>query len=411
MLELVKTKTIKDTAIVTAGMGLSTLLSAVSVFLIARLLNPTGFGVYVFALAIAVILTDSLELAISNSLVKFASGSRQSQEFIKFGFYLKLFTGLGLGILLAIFSRSLANLIQPQLTTPLLLAAGYVTVLFFHRFPRSVLQAQKRFMADMAVECFTSLMRLALILIFYIYFKLTVTTALLAYVLGAFLAFILGARLISWEFLQIRISPNIRTDFFRFQKWLTLGFIAAAVHGRIDSLLLIKFSGPEATGIYQAAYRFFMPVIQLAAALSLVFAPRFSGFDSPEKSRIYLHKAVRLSLSLAGLSLLIIPFSPLLVQLIFGQSYKASIPTVRILALGFAAFIGGAPFVSHLIYSSQRTKLFFGINLLQLFLLTGLDIWLLPRWGSLGAAWAMSLTLIVINGLLAGLAYVYTRQG
>lgn len=410
MKHIFSSQTIKDSTVVTIGMGISTVLSALSIFLIARFLGPSGFGLYVSALAIAVIVTDSVELAISNSLVKFASGSDRPLSFIKYGFYLKLGLGLGLGLLLALISQPLANLIQAQLGQPLLITAAIIPVLFIVRFPRSVLQSQKKFLADSSIEVITSLLRLLFILGFYFLFGLTVNLALLAYLFGAASAFLIGAKLISWRFLNQPIDPSVKTAFFNFQKWLTLGFIIAAIHGRIDSVLLLRFSGPLATGIYQAAYRFFMPVIQLAAALSLVFAPRFASFDSYLKTRQYLGKAIKLSFSLAALSLLIIPLSPFLVDLIFGQKYLASVPSAKILSIGFAAFLAGAPFVSHLIYSAHRIKTFFLINLFQLLLLVSLDFYFMPRFGSLGAAWAMSLTLIIINSLIAVTALWKSRS-
>ena len=224
------------------------------------------------------------------------------------------------------------------------------------------------------------------------------------------MGFLIGAWLISWQFLNQPVTASIKSAFFNFQKWLTFGFIVAAIHGRIDSVLLLRLSGSEATGIYQAAYRFFMPVIQLAGALSLVFAPRFASFDSKLKINQYLFKASALSFSLAALSLLMIPLSPVLVNLIFGAKYAASVATVKILSLGFAAFLAGAPFASHLIYSAHRTKIFFLLNVLQLLLLVSLDFYLMPRFGSVGAAWAMTITLIIINSLMAGVALWKSRS-
>lgn len=407
MKQFFSSQTIKDSAVVTISMGFSSVLSALSIFLIARFLGPAGFGLYVVALAITVIVVDSIELAISNSLVKFASGNDKPLSFIKYGFYLKLILGLSLGLLFALISQPLASIIQPQLKNSLFVAAWLIPVLFLVRFPRSILQSQKRFIADSVIEVVTSLLRLLFILSFYYYFHLTVELALVAYLLGALIAFFLGARLISWQFLSSQIDQNLRKKFFNFQKWLTLGFVVAAVHGRIDSVLLLRLGGADMTGFYQAAYRFFMPAIQLTAALSLVFAPRFASFDTYQKTKKYLGKAIKLSLGLAVLSLLMIPLSPFLVKLIFGFDYQPSIITAQILCLGFAAFLAGAPFAAHLIYSTHRTKLFFLINLFQLVLLVTLDLLLMPLYGSQGAAWAMTITLIIINSLLAVLAITY----
>lgn len=407
-----KTHTIKDAFIVTLGMALSTLLSAASIFIIARILGPAGFGLYVTALAIVVIVIDSLDLAIGGSIIKFASQKTpQSAGHVKHGFYLKLVLGIVIGILFAVISQFVANWLHPQFKTPLLVASLFIPVVFLLRFPRSLLQAQKKFLADSSIEVFTSFLRLLFVAVFFWWFKLTVVTALLAYLIGAIGAFILGSVMISWDFLKASVSPKIKAGFFSFQKWLTFGFVIAAIHGRIDAAILLRLAGPSITGIYQAGYRFFMPVIQLAVALSLVFAPRFASFPSRQQAKIYLAKTAKLSLALAALVLLIIPLAGWLIQLIFGSQYQGAVLPTQILAFGFAAFLAGAPFVSHLIYATSRTQLFFIINLFQLVLLVALDLVLIPGLGAVGAALATSTTLLIVNGLLAGLAFSYQKAG
>lgn len=405
MLKLFKTKTIQDTAIVTAGMGVSTLLSAANIFLLARWLGPGGFGLYAASLAIAVIVTDSLELAISGSVVNFgAKNNALSQQLIKFGLLLKLALGLGLGFLVAVLSGLISAWINPGLKQPLYLVALIIPLNFLMRFPRSVLQSQKRFWADSSLEVIASLSRFLSTVGFYAGGWLTVITGLWAYLSGAAAALIIGAALISWQFLKERIDRETRRQFFQFQKWLTVGFILAAIHGRMDTTILLKLAGPATTGIYQAAFRFFMPVMQLAAALSLVFAPRFASFATAQEAKTYLKKAAKLTGLLGFGVLLIIPLAPWLVQLIFGSAYLEAILPARILALGFALFVAMAPFTAHLIYSVNRTRAFAVINFLQFGLLLVLDYWLIPGFGAAGAATANAITLISVNLLIMVLA-------
>lgn len=413
MLEFLQTKTIKDTAVVTAGMALSTLLSAASIFLLARWLGPASFGLYATALAVAVIVTDALELAISNAIVKFSS--RQGPEaaaFIHYGFKLKLRLGFLVGAGFALLSYLVADWIHPQLKLPLLVSALFVPVVFWSRFPRSLLRAQKRFLADSVLENITSSARLAGIGLFYWLGKLTIIAGLAAYLGGNLAALAVGVFLIDWKFLKAKIEAKVKRQFFGFQKWLTLGFIVAAVHSRIDTVLLLKLVGPEATGIYQAAYRFFMPVIQLASVLSLVFAPRFASFPDLATSRIYLFKAVRLSLLIGAAVLVMIPLAAWLVQLIFGAEYLGAILPVQILAIGFFGFIAGAPWVSFLLYFAAKAKTFFYLNLVQLVLIVGLNLWLTPRFQAVGAALAASLTLLLTNLLIAAVTWrlLYAKQ-
>ncbi|MDZ7587403.1 MAG: oligosaccharide flippase family protein, partial [Patescibacteria group bacterium] len=363
------------------------------------------FGLYTTAFAIVMIVIDAVELAISGSIIKFASqADTQSQGFVKFGFYLKLILGLVITALFILISQVLSPFLHPLLTYPLLIVSLFIPAVFLLRFPKSLLQSQKKFFKDTVLEIITSLIRLASIFGFYWLAQLTVITALLSYLFGALAAFLIGALMISWKFLSAPPNPKIKSHFFSFQKWLTVGFIIAAVHGRIDSVILLKFSGPEATGIYQAAFRFFMPVLQLAGALSLVFAPRFASFPDFSQKKTYLHKAAKLALGLGSLVLLFIPLAPFMVKFIFGAKYLSSILPLQILSLGFAAFVAGAPYTSHLIYAVNKTKIFFLVNLLQLAFLVSLDLILIPLSGAVGAAWALASTLIIINGLLATIA-------
>lgn len=405
MLEFLKTKTIKDSAVVSGGMVFSTLLSAATIFLLARWLGPGDFGLYAASLAIAVIVTDSLELAISGSVVNFgAKNNASSQKLIKYGLILKLALGLGLGILAAVLAKPVSGWINPALNQPLYLVALIIPLNFLMRFPRSVLQSQRRFWADSSLEVITSLGRFLSVAGFYFSGSLTVITGLWAYLSGAVAALMIGSALISWKFLKERIDQETRRHFFQFQKWLTIGFILAAIHGRMDTAILLKLAGPAATGIYQAAFRFFMPVMQLAAALSLVFAPRFASFVTRQEARIYLKKAAKLTLLLGLGVLLMLPLAPWLVSLIFGSAYSGAVLPARILSLGFALFIVMAPFTAYLIYSVNRTRVFALINFLQLLLLLILDYWLIPNFGAVGAAIASAVTLISVNLLIMGLA-------
>jgi len=407
---ITKTQTIKDSIIVMVGMGFSTIFSALSIFLIARILGPADFGLYTTALIIVIILIDSFDLAIGGSIVNFASQkTSESKGFIKYGFNLKLYLGLILGVLFALISRPLAGLLHPQLKLPLLISASFIPVIFLVRFPRSLLQAQKKFLPDSLIEVAISLIRLLLIGCFYWFFKLTVINSLLAYLFGAVFTFIFAIKLIPWDFLKAKITHKIKTHFFSFQKWLTVAFILAAIHSRIDTAILMRLAGPTVTGIYQAGFRFFMPAIQFAATISLVFAPRFASFPDNQTAKKYLHKAAGLSLGLGGLVLLIIPIAQWLIQLIFGSDYSQAVLPTQILSLGFAAFVAGAPFSSHLIYFSKRIKAFFAINLLQLIMVIVLNLILVPLYGAVGAALSLSLALIIVNSLMAGLALSYKK--
>ncbi len=361
--KITQTQTIKDTVIVSSGMFISTLLGATSIFLIARLLGPAQYGLYASALGIVTILIDSVDLGIGGSILNFAAKKDQhSGKFVKYGFLLKIILGFSLGLIFAFISQPLANYLHPEIKEPLLIASLFIPLVFLLRFPRSILQAEKKFFKDILIENFTHFFRLALILFFFYYLSLTTNLALIAYLLGALIAFLVATRFISWQFLKAKISSITKSKFFTFQKWLSLGFILAAFHSRIDSAILLKLTNSTTTGIYQAAYRFFIPAIQLAAALSLIYAPRFASFKNSKEAKKYLLKAAKLSFLFGLFVLLIIPLAPFFIKIIFGSQYSLAVLPTRILSFGFVFFVAGSPFVSYLIYSINKTKAFFFLS-------------------------------------------------
>ncbi|MDZ4228619.1 MAG: hypothetical protein U1C50_00015, partial [Patescibacteria group bacterium] len=110
--------------------------------------------------------------------------------------------------------------------------------------------------------------------------------------------------------------------------------------------------------------------------------------------------------------LVMIPLAAWLVQLIFGAEYLGAILPVQILAIGFFGFIAGAPWVSFLLYFAAKAKTFFYLNLVQLGLIVGLNLWLTPRFQAVGAALAASLTLLLTNLLIAAVTWrlLYAKQ-
>src|SRR3989344_4080836 len=206
-----------DTVAVTTGMVVSTILSAASAFLLARWLGPDQFGLYMAALALAVIITDALDLAISGAIVNFgAKGGEARAGLLKYGFYLKLGLGLSLSLGFALISQPLARWLYPALSQPLLAAALIIPVAFLQRFPASVLQSQKRFWADSAIEMSTSCLRLVVVGGFYFAGRLTPVTGLIGYFAGILASFLIGSCLISWKFLAAPIDKTIRLSFFHF---------------------------------------------------------------------------------------------------------------------------------------------------------------------------------------------------
>jgi len=397
---ITKTGTIKDTGIVFIGNVISTLFSAIFFFIIARKLGPAKLGIYTTLVAVVMLLTDTIDIAINSSIIKF-SNSNKKDAFLKFAFLMKIVIGILLMVLLFSLSSFISVLLKQNITVPMKYAAILVLATFAVRFPKAYFQAHKKFSWDAQIDIGMSLLRLVLVLFLIAANLLSVISVIGIQIAEIVIICSYWMTKIPLNFLRTSIDAQVRKVFFSFHGFLSLAFILAAIHSRLDTFFLMRISGPAMVGYYQVGYRFYMPVITFASVLSTVFAPRFSSYPNLGLAKKYLRKTVFLSSALAALVLVFIIFLPLAIKIFFGTDYQNSILPAQLLAPGYFSFILGVPLISYLIYYRGETKFFILLNILQLMLIVILDLLLIPKYQAVGAAVASSITLTAVN-LLAG---------
>ncbi len=394
-----KTATIKDTGIVFFGQLIWALISALFFFLIARVLGPAKLGIYTTVTAVVIMVTDTVDLSLDSSIVRFI-GLKEKKSYLKFAFLLKVMLGAFFFLLLFSLARSFSLVLRQEISLPLKIASFLVFVIFLYRLPRAIFQGEKKFVKSVGLDIGASLLRLAFLLFFIFAGSLTVNNVFWLQIVANFILFLIGIKMISLDFLKARISSQVRGNFFSFQGWLTLAFVLVAIHSRIDTLFLMRFSGPEMVGFYQAGYRFFLPVNQFSSVLSIVFAPRFASFKKEIQAKAYLKKAALLASGFAFLLLGFIFFAPFFINFFYGLAYKAAILPTQILSLGFFAFVMSVPFTSYLLYRKGQTKFFALANFFQVVLIITLDLVFIPKMAATGAALATAISFVVINLLI-----------
>jgi O-antigen/teichoic acid export membrane protein len=233
---------------------------------------------------------------------------------------------------------------------------------------------------------------------------------------GVFLAFLAAAlvhasmgTLLVWKRLT---PPHFRPiDGFwrRFlaEAWpIGLSLEGSVLYKRIGPVLLGQWSGPAAVGAYSGAYRIYeITNTVLAESVSRSALPRFSRLNrSPEKLRRFLLQ-VFLVEALVGVLIgaCFWLLAPVVVPLLFGPEFEASIPILTCLAFAvpfvFTNALMGAALQA---VDRQKTDGFLTLGGLAVNLLL---IWILvPRLGALGAAWALVVAEI-LSWVARGLAW------
>jgi O-antigen/teichoic acid export membrane protein len=172
--------------------------------------------------------------------------------------------------------------------------------------------------------------------------------------------------------------------------WLWLSGIVAVVYLKIDIVMLGVMAGTEQAGIYAAASRL--------SELWYVFPATLATRYYPDMLKAYQHGMTPYYLKLRRFALLffIAAFSiallmtiaaPWLINMLFGADFSAAIEVLRI-HIWAGCFIFVRYLISqHLIITEQEplSLLSHGIGAL---LNIGLNLWLIPTMGIVGAAWA-----------------------
>jgi len=215
---------------------------------------------------------------------------------------------------------------------------------------------------------------------------LTSDNVLLIYVLIPFIGFFVGLRLIPVSFLKVKEESSIARDFFKYNKWVAIFLVAAAVGARLDTFISARLLSATEVGIYSAANQLIQIVPQIVVAISTVVAPKMAGMSSIGELVRYMKKVQVLVLGLAILGIVSIPFVVYLIPLIYGQSYLASVPVFIILLLAYLIFLISVPIHNSVFYYFSYPKLFFYLSIAHATLIGVVGWNLILSMGVMGAA-------------------------
>lgn len=187
--------------------------------------------------------------------------------------------------------------------------------------------------------------------------------------------------------------------------------IAVLIYMRIDQIMLGEMIGDKEVGLYSAALKiseawYFVPIM----IASSVF-PAILRAKSHSQERYYMRLQqlfdlmVLLSISVA---LPITFLAPIIIDITFGSEYEASASILAIhIWTAIFVFLGVASGKWLLAENSQIISLY--RTLMGVVINVILNLWLIPNYGALGAAWA-TLAAYAISGMLADVFLRNTRK-
>lgn len=206
-------------------------------------------------------------------------------------------------------------------------------------------------------------------------------------------------------------ARSLARPFWSFSTPRALAAVTQTAMQRFDIVLVGALAGLGEAAIYTAATRFLVLGQIAGRALALSVQPllgeALARDDRDDARSLYQVVTGWLVLGTWPLYLLLINYSPLVLR-IFGDGYPEAAPALVLLSsvMLIATACGMVDMVLNMagrsVWNLVNVLVAFGVNL-------GLDLWLIPHWGFMGAAvgWAAAITL----ANLLPLAQVAHRPG
>jgi O-antigen/teichoic acid export membrane protein len=188
----------------------------------------------------------------------------------------------------------------------------------------------------------------------------------------------------------------------RFWRFTAPRALASATHmamQRLDIVLVAALRGPAEAAVYAVATRFLVLGLMGSQAVSTAVQPRIGAAmateDTALASRLYGTSTAWLVLVTWPVYLTLASFGPFLLG-IFGDGYRGGADVLLLLSLAMLVATG-CGMVDMVLNMAGRTSWTMANTLVALVVMVGLDLWLIPSLGILGAAIGWSVSRVLAN--------------
>ena len=322
-----------------SGQVLSTIILAASSILIARLLGPTLYGQYTLALVTPQLLFIFTDLGISQGIIKFTASLRvkgklnRAIKTVKYGFIIRLSTGIAIFALNFIFADSFAAILlqRPELTFYVRIASISV---FFQAIYSTVNSTFVGFDKTEYNAILTNLQAAskALISIILVVLGFEIFGAIIGHIIGYVAATVSGMLLLMIMLRKLlrhksKGIDDSRSDIKNLLRYGAPLYVSILLTGFIPlyrNIILAFFVEDIDIGNYRAAINFITLLTMFSIPITTALLPAFSKLNFTNDSKLgrFFELANKYtSIVVIPLTLVMIIFSKEIVELIYGPTY------------------------------------------------------------------------------------------
>jgi len=385
---------LKNTFWLWFGNILGKLCKLILILFSARILGPSGYGSFSYALAFLGIFFVFSDWGVGNILVRDYQQREDKKTIIDVGFTIKVFLLVLISVIsiLGFFFLKDPEARKIYFILFIFLILDHIKCFFF-----AIFKALQKMEKEAIVDFIESLTILILATFLLIKVKSIISLAL-AYLLGGILAFIISKHFIN--LLNIKINLDINPEKIRYflinGTPLMLFGILGYIFFTTDQLLLGYFRKMEEVGYYSVISKLILNInIFPSLFLSALFPYLASKVNDILKIREITKKILLILISSAILISLILYFlAPYIVPLFLGSKYYPSINVLRYL-IWIIVFLFPTMFFDSILFAFNKQWQDFGITSFAAILNLLLNLITIPIYGMYGAIFSSILAQIV----------------
>src|SRR5258706_758571 len=383
--------------------------------LLARLLGPTGFGLFALGQIVFQLGSQMGGLGLVNGMIRLGvpalqKGPEQLSKVFRHIFLIALLSGLAFGIAMMMLAPWLAlDIFKRAELTNVLRGFGLACIVLIWLNLTSAATRLTRDMRYSAVTLDTLPFAVNLILaVLFVYgLHLSVGGAIAALIGGYTISFSMSLVFMRKVYPQIAVICPIEFSLLNGILSFSVPNMFAGILNlwlqNVTVLFLGFFFQPKDVGIFQAAEQISTLSAILLLAFNMVFSPQVSAlYENREMDKLkelYI-VSTKWGLYVSLPLLLVVVFFPAQVMAaVFGNSYRngASLLVILVMAQLINTATGS---VAALLSMTGNQKLFLLRTIMAFILCIGLNRWLTPLLGMQGAALALASSITILNLLM-----------
>lgn len=378
---------------------------ALTVIVLARLLDPEGYGLIFLTIAVVEIAKMTAKLGIPESAARYVAeykedDTTQLPHILRTSFVFLLVLVSAVSSFLIIGHQFIAETLgEPELAPFLLVGILYLVFNVLSGYARSILQAFESIKFAAIVKSIQGLGKLVFA-VGLVVLGLGALGGLGGYALKAFFAAVFGLIVVyNWYYRHYEAAATMERGLKRrmaeYSIPLTMTQAAKQLDSRVDTLLVGFFLNPAAVSFYAVSNQVISFVQTPASALGFTISPTFgaekAAGNMKDAARLYetsfVHSLLLYTPAAAGIVLVAEP----LIELVFGPEYIDAVPVLRV--LGFYAILSAIMNItSHGLDFLGRARARAIVRSITALLNVGLNVVLIPTIGVVGAAVATVIT-------------------